>query len=352
MGSALKIKDFFLPLWVAFAVFGGGTGDLRNFVRTETTFAADAPLPEVLVEPSCAAALNPPRAALTQALADHAFAYDLDRVAAHREFWKRYKNDWQFAQWVDADAEFKSPEDSLARAAKIGDLSAVAGSRQKGRVVDLDQMTPKYLLPHVKLRHPFGPEMAPGDYETLVINLRAGDTLVVDGAQFHLGEFLGAGNATHVYALADRPNEVIRLPFIADSVAEGFGDTLRETGQYMIRNFATLIRPRPPARAVKITQTGSRYQYVVVSRIHGNMNGEDFLGKLPHDAKKISAQDRKRYAELKVAVDHSNFEELPELEVFCRADDEDRAAYGRLARQTVFDTREKSWIVADWENDM
>lgn len=52
----------------------------------------------------------------------------------------------------------------------------------------------------------------PSKYEKKILELRKGDEVLFDGKLYRLGEFLGAGNTTHVFRLVDFPNKVIRIP--------------------------------------------------------------------------------------------------------------------------------------------
>lgn len=59
----------------------------------------------------------------------------------------------------------------------------------------------------------------PNLYERAVISLKRGDIVKFGTRSFKLGEFLGSGNASHVFELADQPHLVIKIPFIVSSLS-------------------------------------------------------------------------------------------------------------------------------------
>jgi hypothetical protein len=136
------------------------------------------------------------------------------------------------------------------------------------------------------------------NYEAAVISLKKGDTVVFDGEKIKLGEFIGFGNATHIFALADNPDLAIRIPIIvpgvqiwADALAAG-----KHTQQDRLELVRSLIKkyvfaadndPHLP----QVVKSDSEGRYVIVKRIHGKKTGINFLDEIHVSDRPISQSD-------------------------------------------------------------
>jgi len=124
----------------------------------------------------------------------------------------------------------------------------------------------------------------PSKYETAVISLKRGDTVKFGTEEFKLGEFLGLGNSTHIFALADNPDHAIRIPILTPS--NGQWPTSMETkGQNgrlaairkLIRVFTLEAKLVP--HAVPIIKEDRLGRFIIVKRLKG-ISGGDFLKKI------------------------------------------------------------------------
>jgi hypothetical protein len=125
---------------------------------------------------------------------------------------------------------------------------------------------------------------APTIYERRVLELRQGDTAHFYDRTFRLGRFLGSGNATQIFELADDPEKVIRIPFlVADLLLRteqtnyDQEDRLLRIREFMWR-FVTQIGRKKGH--VKIFEIGENFSYAVVQRVHGATNAIQFLQTL------------------------------------------------------------------------
>lgn len=119
-------------------------------------------------------------------------------------------------------------------------------------------------------------------YERTVISLKKGDTVVFGNHEFKLGEFLGAGNATHIYALENKPNEVIRIPILVPGAPIWSIHDFPETQdgrlkhiRYLIQKYANSALTDPFLAPVILSDPEGRF--LVVKRVYGTQTGADFL---------------------------------------------------------------------------
>lgn len=129
-------------------------------------------------------------------------------------------------------------------------------------------------------------EVSVGSYERNVWELRRGDTVVFSHKEFKLGEFLGAGNAVHAFALADNPKVAIKIPILSLLPQANIG-----------------LIPSTPAKRVeaarkflaalcidsflegdhlhkRIIEAGGDFEYVLQERVFGNEDAHSFSLKL------------------------------------------------------------------------
>jgi hypothetical protein len=115
------------------------------------------------------------------------------------------------------------------------------------------------------------------EYEVRVISLKKGDFVKFSSKVFRLGNFLGRGNETHVWELADNPDYAIRIPFDA-----GFCRycSMGEMGAISrnLRNYRNLKIIRASSRGVEIKDTDNeRYRYAIVKNVKGSLDGLSFF---------------------------------------------------------------------------
>lgn len=186
----------------------------------------------------------------------------------------------------------------------------------------------------LRARHPalFPPgETPPTVYEARVLHLRKGDVVDFDGrVAVALGRFLGAGNNSHIFEAADVSDAAIKIPFSSHrrtaAAKKILGDLAKKAG---------LIPPDVPR--VRIIEASPSGDYAIVSKIHGRLNGRDFLERdFPSDADNPVLLSRKRRLLYLVARMYGV---------------RDILKFGRKheAAQFIWDEDEKDWVLADWE---
>ncbi|MBL7544235.1 MAG: hypothetical protein JNL11_10475 [Bdellovibrionaceae bacterium] len=162
------------------------------------------------------------------------------------------------------------------------------GPNEKPQTVDLSN-------PKLNSSWPIGQKDSPGKfqnfpllYEAAVLSLKQGDTVRFGLKTFKLGEFLGNGNASHIFALAHQPDThqpemVIKIPFLAANLAnpnsiKGFQtvvdwrkshyDRMLEVNR---RSFLALEKERNDIL------TDADFRYILMPRIRGSVLASDFL---------------------------------------------------------------------------
>jgi hypothetical protein len=187
-------------------------------------------------------------------------------------------------------------------------------------------------------------------YDQAVLDLHTGDTVVFGNYQYKLGEFLGAGNATHVFALADHPKLAIRIPFHTVYLRR----TLI-TRQFLIDRFITAEPKRPWwsfAKQVKIEIPKDGRGFVLVTRIWGTEDAENFLKALLTkfgDSRSLDDLWNIPYDDL-LATARERGDKLA-LEKLTKLRKLGKKATGTIGniRQYVWDEKKRDWILADWE---
>ncbi len=126
----------------------------------------------------------------------------------------------------------------------------------------------------------------PNKYEENVISLRKGDTVKFGDKSFKLGKFLGSGNATHIYALADNPKMVIRIPFIVRDLAiRAFVVGLPTEVHYGASHYKRIfefneLTYRALLKYRDDVTAGDNFRYLLMPRVYGKMTGLDFLNTI------------------------------------------------------------------------
>jgi hypothetical protein len=165
-------------------------------------------------------------------------------------------------------------------------------------------------------------------YRLQVMHLRKGDTIRAQGRRAVLGDFLGAGNLTHIYADAEHPELVIRIPF---NIWHGAPWSSRRYMQEYVEMEPNLDKAIP---RVRIHTVAEGFAWVTADRVRSNLDGRTFARMRPPAP---SAEWLAREARLKELVWlHHRF----------------RFAEGvwiQMARQFLWDEGRGVWIMIDWE---
>jgi hypothetical protein len=114
------------------------------------------------------------------------------------------------------------------------------------------------------------PRFPPTTHEYRTLRLRKGDRVEFDERQFELGKFLGAGNTTHIWALAGDSDVALRLPFLAGPLVKKAqsGDSLHQLdfARALVRVYIQKISGLK--NAVKVLEYDPKYRWVLVERVH------------------------------------------------------------------------------------
>lgn len=198
----------------------------------------------------------------------------------------------------------------------------------------------------VKLPAPYKGEV--GEYEDQVLSLKAGDTVKFGNKTFILGEFLGNGNATHIFALRDFPDRAIRIPFAAKDV-DAFG-----LAEHYQRRWKSAFKGKE--NIVQLHEMGKLGAYTVVSRVDGSENGMEFMKYLmnKYHLKKPNRWVPKNFSEKFDQEDKEKYEKLRKVasRFFLgrfRIGRGDGQIYYIETRQIVWEPSKNDWIAVDWE---
>ncbi|MGK5082382.1 hypothetical protein WDW37_03675 [Bdellovibrionota bacterium FG-1] len=176
------------------------------------------------------------------------------------------------------------------------------------------------------------------DFKKQILLLRKGDSVQVGARIIRLGEFLGAGSQTHIFACADNPKQVIRIPYSA----EGIGPARMQLRAY--RQAAAQVPEE--VRRVKIFESDPEGKFLIVSRIWGSEDGREFLGARPAIPSSGWLAREKALKDLTVKMMVLFLADEPyalRLQII-------EKDWRDQARQFVWDEKLKRWILADWES--
>jgi len=144
-------------------------------------------------------------------------------------------------------------------------------------------------------------------YDNVLSGLKKGDVVQATSAQsgkvesFELGDYIGAGNTSNLYAMKD-PNKVVRLPFLTSGVSG------QKSGKEF---FQTYVQTRdkyvgiPGLEVVKVFDHGKNFEYIVNERVPIKMTlneVEDRLFALKADKTPTDSQ-KKEISELQTVWD-------------------------------------------------
>ncbi len=190
------------------------------------------------------------------------------------EFLKRYKNDPAFAGWLkNKDVTNSVHYDVKGNATKLlleyKNLERTPAAIKDPVIVNLaDQklLDPSRLNAWQVERQI---NFKRSQYDNVLSGLKKGDVVQATSAQsgkvesFELGDYIGAGNTSNLYAMKD-PNKVVRLPFLTTGVS----------GQKSGKDFfQTYVQTRdkyvgiPGLDVVKVFDHGKNFEYIVNERV-------------------------------------------------------------------------------------
>ena len=275
--------------------------------------------------------------------------------AARLELLRLYKNDDDFYFWLlkqepEALKRAISEPEQLLKTWKENRARSVSWSREPW-FADLSPSTRNTETPVgskidqlVLLAQRFDRDQTISLYESRVVRLRSGDRVTFgDGKTFRLGRFLGRGNATHVYELADQPGHVIRIPFLSSflplsfDVAKRAGDT-RELATKYVQNWEAL--KKTGVNIVELLDYPQDYSYVIVSKIDGKVTGKDYLKRLGFGRTAPTLQEIERLPDPEA---RNRLRSLREQCLLIGSPEE-------IERQFVWDEKRKIWVLGDWDD--
>lgn len=308
----------------------------------------------VLSAPAGASPPNLPRACLRNVL-NALTVPDYHRTPEQLLLLKRYKNDPEFAQFIDNAAQLPREATSILKAFESR-RAALPPLPRTALTVDLAKESVRtsqaphcpacVLLPNHLGLGAFGLT----EHDFRILSLRKGDSIRHGDKTVLLGEFVGAGNTTHIYEVAGQPDRVVRIPF--DTLADQ--ENARKFMKDYIDSAATIPADIPRAQ---ILEVGPRGAYVIVERIHGTTDGRTFLESLPSRANPKTNPLSNPKANRALKARETRLRELVRKVMrwqHPKMDDYARAAYNSdtvndEARQFLWDENRKDWILVDWE---
>lgn len=163
----------------------------------------------------------------------------------------------------------------------------------------------------------------------MLVSLKKGDT-VTDGVKsIILGDFLGAGNRTHIYSVQGQPGTVIRIPFESG----GYGQYNTSLWSYV--DDARYVPKTIPKS--EILDYGRNYCFVISERAQGDVDGQTFL-------KTVNASSDSALIERKFRL-----VSLVKLLLKSTGDSIDENNIRSTARQFIWDLKRNDWLLVDWE---
>ena len=175
-----------------------------------------------------------------------------------------YRNDAVFAAWLNQRG-------ASAFEMRRADAAAKLMAEFAGRTHDPEPCRPR----HFNLRGLLNAGRV-RSYETMVTNLRRGDTVRFENRKFKLRKFLGQGDHSIVFAL-DRAR-VLRIP-VPSITQDAAGKDPRD-------RIADLVwrAPKPGLHVVELRRVGPEADYLIAERLRGSVTGHEFLVSLGRPA--------------------------------------------------------------------
>lgn len=175
-------------------------------------------------------------------------------------------------------------------------------------------------------------------------------TVTLPERRFVLGDFLGAGNTIHAFALAEDSTKVIRLPFVPEAFRH---EAYAPPFNFGIRGFM-FQHPGKSAngvRAVSIHEYGDKY--VVVDRVYGTLTSEIFLVKLLRRYKSSKFNEIIDHLQIEESNDAPKFEKLMvalgKLKKITVGKHGATISVNLHSKQLLWDELKTEWVLNDWE---
>lgn len=213
---------------------------------------------------------------------------------------KDYKNEDEFYFWFRRfGVNFRTLEETQ-EAWLAARRSYPSPDRYEPKEIDLSE---EYVLEAKSLGYcALCPWLAPGHllpsvYGVRLIEARRRDRVHFADRNFTLGEFLGRGNAGHIFALS--ATEVLKLPFAAGTIEQPdkprpgwiYGPT---APRVYLRNAVETMKALPEDLPhVRVVDHAKQYEWAVFERIDGE-DGRTFLRGLPPEPSPIQILRRHR----------------------------------------------------------
>jgi hypothetical protein len=230
---------------------------------------------------------------------------DAEREQSVNELWKKLKNDPTFYSWFHQ----QKPEAlaSMSYDALLAQYQKESPKIKKiaPKVYDLDSF-------EIGMERPLASAQAiavaeflglskntkMSTYEQNIIEMRAGDTVKFGDKQFVLGEFLGAGNASHIYAIEGRDDAVIRIPYLSvfsqrQDLQQTFNNDNLSASREYLRQHVQFMKSINGMPCAKILEEDPLNRFVVASRVNGNKNAREFYFNLVKKAFPVEGNTQK-----------------------------------------------------------
>lgn len=165
-------------------------------------------------------------------------------------------------------------------------------------------------------------------YRLTIMNLKKGDTIRAHDFSLTLGEYIGAGNMTHIFAVAGSPGVVVRIPF---NIYQGHPWSSRRRLKEFVDMYPGLPKDVPH---VVVEVVAENYAFATCSRVTGWVNGREFLDHPPAGVDAAWIAKSVRLKDLVHRVNTGRFSAEREKD---------------LARQFLWDEEREDWILVDWE---
>lgn len=207
------------------------------------------------------------------------------QLAPHRLL-RLYRNEDAFATWLDAQAISANSVEMYDRMANgmelppetfdrllIEDFSAQNVALKTAPRPPESVTLKGFLRSHSKFskREGRGAIEVNSEYARRVARLRRGDQLEFTDLDFLLGDYLGQGNSTLIFAAGNDPSFAIRIPYLTSILSER-GVRPEQPAQRFITS-----KPIPETGRVRVCRIGPNFEYTLVNRVHGSENGWEFI---------------------------------------------------------------------------
>lgn len=189
-----------------------------------------------------------------------------------------------------------------------------------------------------------------GDFKTS--NGEYGHSLLLGKKKFRLGKYLGAGNTTHVWELADEPGKVLRIPFHVLPLRkqdDGFF-LVHKPDQFLA--FYVAVEPKYVSNRARILSSGP--SYAVQEKINAGETGANFLNRIapslemtPADANFSTFEVLQKNIKKLNRADQSRLRELSKAMSIWQKDSSRN--YTNQSKQMVWDLDNNRWVLVDWE---